>query len=105
MIRHVVQLLDQLTTFNKDGSAFTQGFILDGTTGLTLDTTNNSYYFQSQVNMDVLSLGDNYTVSVFLCIRTSTVHNEDKIITRIIVSDYSEPISYMYYTDSSGKRI
>ncbi len=86
----------------KDGSAFTQGFILDGTTGLTLDTTNNSYYFQSQVNMDVLSLGDNYTVSVFLCIRTSTVHNEDKIITRIIVSDYSEPISYMYYTDSSG---
>jgi len=86
----------------KDGSGFTQGFTLDGTTGLTLDSSNNSYYFQSQVNMDVLSLGNDYTVSVFLCIRTSTVHNEDKIITRIIVSDNIAPIAYIYYTDSSG---
>ena len=87
---------------HHDGSGYTQGFTLDGNTGLTLDSTNNSYYFQSQVNMDVLNLGDNYTVSVFLCIRTSTVHNEDKIITRIIVSDYGAPLSYIYYTDSSG---
>ena len=86
----------------KDGSGFTQGFTLDGTTGLTLDSSNNSYYFQSQVNMDVLSLGNDYTVSVFLCIRTSTVHNEDKIITRIIVSDTIAPLAYIYYTDSSG---
>jgi hypothetical protein len=89
----------------KDGSGFTQGFTLDGTTGLTLDSTNNSYYFQSQVNMDVLSLGNDYTVSVFLCIRTSTVHNEDKIITRIIVSDNIAPLAplaYIYYTNSSG---
>jgi hypothetical protein len=87
---------------SKNGSEFTQGFTLDGTTGLTLDSTNNSYYFQSQVNMDVLSLGDEYTVSVFLCMRTSTVNNQDKIITRIVVSDNIAPLSYMYYTDSSG---
>ena len=87
---------------HHDGSGFTQGFTLDGTTGLTLNSTNNSYYFQSQVNMNPLSLGDNYTVSVFLCIRTSTVHNEDKIITRVVVSDSGSPLSYIYYTDSLG---
>ena len=92
------------TAYNiaNDGSDYTKGFMLDGTTGLTLNSTNNSYYFQSQVNMDVLSLGNNYTLSVFLCIRTSTVHNQDKIITRIVISDNGTPISYMYYTDSVG---
>ena len=85
-----------------DGSGFTQGFTLDGTTGLTLDSTNNSYYFQTQVNMDVVSLGYNYYLNIFLCIRTSTVHNEDKIITRITLSDYNAPAAYVYYTDSSG---
>ncbi len=87
---------------SSDGTEFTKGFTLDGTTGLTLDSTNNSYYFQSQVNMDVLSLGNEYTVSVFLCMRTSTVNNQNKIITRIVVSDYLAPLSYMYYTDSVG---
>ena len=92
------------TAYNiaANGTPFTQGFTLDGTTGLTLDSINKSYYFQSQVNMDVLSLGDNYTVSVFLCIRTSTVHNQDKIITRIVVSDNGDALSYMYFTDSVG---
>ena len=92
------------TAYNihHDGTGFTQGFTLDGTTGLTLDSTNNSYYFQSQVNMDVVSLGNDYTVSVFLCIRTSTVHNQDRIITRVIVSDTGNPLSYIYYTDSVG---
>ena len=92
------------TAYNiyHDGSGYTQGFTLDGTTGLTLDATNNSYYFQTQVNMDNLSLGNSYTVSVFLNVRTSTVHNQDQIITRIDVSDYGTPISYIYYTDSTG---
>ena len=86
------------------GTAFTQGFTLDGTTGLTLDSTNNSYYFQSQVNMDVLSLGNNYTVSLFFSIRTSTAHNQDKVITRVDISDTGYPASYIYYyTDSSGE--
>jgi hypothetical protein len=85
-----------------DGSGYTQGFTLDGNTGLTLDATNNAYYFQTQVNMDNLSLGNSYTVSVFLNVRTSTVHNQDQIITRIDISDSGAPISYIYYTDSSG---
>ena len=80
------------------GTAFTQGFTLDGTTGLTLDSTNNSYYFQSQVNMDVLSLGNNYTVSLFFSIRTSTAHNQDKVITRVDISDTGYPASYIYIT-------
>ena len=83
------------------GTAFTQGFTLDGTTGLTLDSTNNSYYFQSQVNMDVLSLGNNYTVSLFFSIRTSTAHNQDKVITRVDISDTGYPASYIYYYTGS----
>lgn len=87
----------------KDGSNFTKGFVLDGNTGLTLSGAINSYYFQTQVNMDVVSLGDDYYLSIFLAIRTSTVHNQDKIITKIVLSDYStEPQSYIYYTNSSG---
>ena len=82
------------------GTAFTQGFTLDGTTGLTLDSTNNSYYFQSQVNMDVLSLGNNYTLSLIFSIRTSSDHNQDKIITRIDISDTGYPVSYIYYADT-----
>jgi hypothetical protein len=86
-----------------DGSGFTQGFTLDGTTGLTLNSTNNSYYFQTQVNTDIVGLGNNYFLSIFLCIRTSTVHNQDKIITKIVLSDnYIAPTSYIYFTNSSG---
>ena len=92
------------TAYNiaNDGSDYTKGFMLDGTTGLTLNSVNNSYYFQSQVDMDVVSLGNDYTLSVFLCIRTSTVHNQDKIITRIVISDTGSPVSYIYYTNSVG---
>jgi hypothetical protein len=93
------------TSYNiaHDGSGYTQGFTIDGTTGLTLNSTNNSYYFQSQVNMDNLSLGDSYVVSVFLNIRTSTTHNQDQIITRIDVSDLAVPVAYIYYTNASGE--
>lgn len=92
------------TAYNirHDGSAYTQGFTLDGTTGLTLDSTNNAYYFQTQVNMANLSLGNSYSVSIFVNIRTSTTHNQDQVITRIDVSDYGSPTAYIYYTDSTG---
>lgn len=92
------------TVYNirHDGSGFTQGFTIDGTTGLTLDATNNAYYFQSYLSMEHTGLGDSYVVSIFLNIRTSTTHNQDQVITRIDVSDESRPVAYIYNTDSSG---
>lgn len=93
------------TAYNirHDGSGYTQGFTLDGTTGLTLSSTNNAYYFQTQVNMDILSAGNGYTISVFTNIRTSTVHNQDQVITRVDITDDKSPVAYLYFTDSTGQ--
>ena len=84
-----------LTTVNK-------GLFYDGQTALSLDSTNNGFYTQTKYNFNATTAGSGYTFSFFSNVRTSLTHGQQEYITRIDVSDISQPQAYFYATDATG---
>ena len=85
-----------LTSINK-------GLFYDGQTALSLTSTNNGFYTQTKYNLNTVSVGTGYTISFFSNVRTSLTHGQQEYITRIDISDISQPKAYFYATSATGE--